>query len=312
MKKLKVNRWAGGLIALAAAVVGISGIAKAEEIPNGMSVSPTSSKIVLSPGDSYEGVVTVSNPSNAIEDLSYEAHADSFFVDDDYAISLGTINDYTKMKDWITLSNESGTIPAGSSAEINYTISVPENAPAGGQYAAIVVATVPPQGGEGTTIREVWQIASPIYASIAGSSTLSGTISENNIPSFVLNPPVEASFVVENTGNVHADTMYYLQVYPLFSDEEIYTNEEDPEVVNVMPGTKRAVINSWNDAPQVGIFRIIQTVKAFGSESITEKTVIICPIWLLFLIIFIVVALIIWIVMMVSKHGKKSRASESA
>lgn len=314
MRKIKSKLLIGGLAALLILATGAGGTVRAEEIPNGISVSPSSERIVLSPGDNYSGTVTVRNPSTTGEGFSYEAHVDSFFVDDDYTVALGTENDYTKMKDWITLHNASGMLQAGESAEIEYTVLVPDSAPAGGQYAAIVVATTPSEGSEGSVIHEVWQIASTIYASVAGASTLSGTISDNNIPSFVLNPPIEASFTVENTGNVHTDVTSYLQVFPLFSDEEVYTTEEDPEVLNVMPGTTRAVINSWDDAPQVGIFRVVQTVKAFGGESVVEKMVIVCPIWLLFLIFFIIAAIIIWIVVRVRNRSKatKRQASKEA
>lgn len=307
MGKVKNIFVIGGLATLLVAGVSAVTMVKATDVPNGLSVSPTSNKIVLMPGDEYVGNVTVSNPSNMGASMAYDTHVDPFFVNDEYSVTLGTENDYTKMKDWITLSNESGVLQAGESADVEYKISVPESAPAGGQYAAIVVATAPPAGGEGVSIREVWQIAMPIYASIAGESTLSGTISDIDMPSFLLNPPIQASFMVENTGNVHTNVTYYMQVFPLFSDEEIYTNEEEPVVSLVMPGTKRTIVSSWGDTPPVGIFRVVQTVKAFGSESVTEKTIIICPVWLLFLIFFAIIAVIIWIVMRVRARGKKSR-----
>ena len=274
MGKIKSRFLIGGLAALLIVTFGVVGITRAEEVPNGLSVSPTTNKIVLMPGDEYVGKVTVHNPSTA--------------------------------GDWITLSNGSGVLQGGESADVEYKISVPESAPAGGQYAAIVVATVPSTGGEGVTIREVWQIAMPIYASVAGESKLSGTIGEINMPSFLLNPPLEASFIVENTGNVHTDVTYYTQVFPLFSDEEIYTNEENPGTSLVMPGTKRAIVSSWDNAPQVGVFRVVYTVKAFGGESVMEKTIIICPIWLLFIIFFAIFALIFYLVLK-AKARKKAK-----
>lgn len=306
MGKIKSRFLIGGLAALLIVTFGVVGITRAEEVPNGLSVSPTTNKIVLMPGDEYVGKVTVHNPSTAGESLAYDAHVDPFFVNDEYSVTLGTENDYTRMKDWITLSNGSGVLQGGESADVEYKISVPESAPAGGQYAAIVVATVPSTGGEGVTIREVWQIAMPIYASVAGESKLSGTIGEINMPSFLLNPPLEASFIVENTGNVHTDVTYYTQVFPLFSDEEIYTNEENPGTSLVMPGTKRAIVSSWDNAPQVGVFRVVYTVKAFGGESVMEKTIIICPIWLLFIIFFAIFALIFYLVLK-AKARKKAK-----
>ena len=314
MGKIKNNFIIGGLVALLVAAISVTGMVKAEEVPNGLSISPTTNKIVLMPGDEYVGTVTVRNPSTMGETMAYDTHIDPFFVNAEYSVTLGTENDYTKMKDWITLSNESGTLQAGESADVEYRISVPESAPAGGQYAAIVVATVPSTGDNGITIREVWQIAMPIYASVAGESTLSGVISDVSMPSFLLNPPLEASFIVENTGNVHADATYYMQVFPLFSDEEIYTNEEDPGTSLVMPGTKRAIVSGWDNAPQVGVFRVVYTVKAFGGESVMEKTIIICPIWLLFIIFFAIFALIFYLVLKakVRKKAKMAKKPENA
>ena len=89
---------------------------------------------------------------------------------------------------------------------------------------------------------------------------------------------------------------------PLFSGEEICTNEESPESSVVMPDTERYHLQSC-ELPSIGIFRAKQTVKIFGETSITEKTVIICPLWLLFVIVAVLVALIFWVVF--SLRGKK-------
>ena len=85
-------------------------------------------------------------------------------------------------------------------------------------------------------------------------------------------------------------------MWPLFSDEEICTNEEDPYTTLILPESEMYHVENC-DLPMVGIFRAKQTVKIFGETSIVEKTVIVCPLWLLFIIIFAVTMLIIWLVM---------------
>ncbi|MBQ9180593.1 hypothetical protein IJ135_00645, partial [Candidatus Saccharibacteria bacterium] len=123
-----------------------------------------------------------------------------------------------------------------------------------------------------------------------------------------------ASFTVNNTGNVHMDIDYYLQVYPLFSGEEVYTNEENPSHAIVLPETSRYISQEWSETPQIGIFKVRQTVM-FGSDdsqkSVTEKMVIVCPIWLLFIIFFIIAAIIIWIVMRVRGRNKTSKRTSA-
>ena len=82
----------------------------------------------------------------------------------------------------------------------------------------------------------------------------------------------------------------------MFSNEELYTNEEDPEKILVLPGVTKYHEQEYN-LPSIGIFRAKQTVKIFGEESIVEKTIIVCPLWLLFIIVFAIVMLIIWLVL---------------
>ena len=158
-------------------------------------------------------------------------------------------------------------------------------------------------------------IASLIYAEVSGDIVVKGAITDNNIPSFFLNPPISASFMVKNEGNTHVKVRYSLQVFPLFSDEEIYTTEEDMGTNYVLPGATRMITQTWEKTPPIGIFKVKQTVYYDSSDdkpSVTEKLVIVCPIWLLFIIFFIIAAIIIWIVMRVRGRKKASQRASAA
>ena len=108
---------------------------------------------------------------------------------------------------------------------------------------------------------------------------------------------------MENDGNVHADAKYTLQVWPLFSDEEICTNEEDPATVLVMPGTKQYHAESCN-LGMVGIYKARQTVEIFGEKSIVDATVIMCPIWLMVVILVVIIAIVWFVVHRIMKRKK--------
>ncbi|MBQ1528169.1 hypothetical protein IIZ77_00805 [Candidatus Saccharibacteria bacterium] len=93
-----------------------------------------------------------------------------------------------------------------------------------------------------------------------------------------------------------------MQIYPLFSGEEVFANEEEPKETWVMPEKNLYSSVTWENTPSVGIFRVIYNVEYEGVESKVDKMVIICPLWLLFLIILAIFLIIfrIW-------SGKKNK-----
>ena len=291
-------------------------------------VSPQDQEYVLTPGQSVTGEVKASNPSDAEGKFYYIAEVVPYSVSDDgkYTTSFEATDDHTDIVNWVTMSddNESGVrevhgvLEPGETKSAYYTITVPEDARGGGQYFAVrvkndVEAMQEAEKDDTVVIKEVIGIASLVYVEVSGDIVVKGEIKDNNIPSFFLTPPVTASFVVKNEGNTHAKINYYMQVFPLFSDEEIYTTEENMSTKYVLPGSSRMVTQSWENTPAVGIFRVKQTVYYDSLEnepSVTEKLVIVCPVWLLFLIFFIIAVIIIWIVMRVRARNKKVEKSE--
>ncbi|MBR3132091.1 hypothetical protein IKG33_01620 [Candidatus Saccharibacteria bacterium] len=280
-------------------------------------VSPTSQKMVLIPGETVTGTIKVSNPNNAASDLDYSVHIGSFSqkkdgdsVDDYGTVDTDIVSNYNMMMDWIVLGKESGSVAPNETDVVPFTISVPETAPAGGQYATIIVKDDTKRLSEGdgnVMIQSVTQIASIIYAEVTGETKNVGQILENNIPGLVLSNPLSATSMVSNDGNIHTNAKYTFQVWPLFGDEEICTNEEKPTESLVMPETEKYHVEEC-DLPAVGIFRAKQIVEIFGETSEVEKTIIACPIWLLFLIAFVIVGIIIWLIMrMRSRDNKKKR-----
>ena len=95
-----------------------------------------------------------------------------------------------------------------------------------------------------------------------------------------------------------------MQIFPLFSSEEVFTNEEEPKETWIMP--ERTVFSSvkWDGTPSVGIFHVIYNVEYEGVESKVDKLVIVCPLWLLFLIL-LAIFLLIFRILSAKKKDKK-------
>ena len=290
----------------------------ADDVITSLTVSPQHQRVMLVPGETYHGSIKVSSQARSTRETGYEVSVGPFSETkgEDSKDDYGNVNyidksTYNMIVDWITIDNPSGSVEPNGVVTVPFTINVPEDAPAGGQYASIIVtdATPPSYADDGVAVESVMQILSIIYAEVAGETRNEGVISSNVMPSFLLNGPLNAESMVRNNGNVHTQAEYTLQVWPLFSDEEICTNVEEPEKSLVMPETERYHAQSC-DLPSVGIFKAKQTVKIFDQVSEVEKMVIICPLWLLFIILFVLIVLIIWIVMKVLGRKKKNTKKE--
>ena len=307
------------MLALGGMFFGINGaFADEEKALSTMTISPPRQKIVLAPGEKFEGSIEVSNSLDSPSDLKYSVTVGSFGLGKDENgnvdyndTDVDTVTGYNQMMDWIKLGKTKGSVKPNETDTVPFTIDVPADAPAGGQYATIIVQrdnnTTSPSGENGVSIQEIVRFASSIFAEVAGETRKEGQILENNIPAFVFSSPLMASSVVKNNGNVHTDAKYVLQVWPLFSEEEVCTNEEEPATSLIMPETERMHVEECN-LPPFGIFRVRQTVEIFGEKSVMEKTILMCPLWLLFVVIFAIIALVIWIVTKTRKKPAKKTA----
>lgn len=269
----------------------------ADETPEyRLQVSPTYAEMEkMSPGKSYDGVFSVQNTGS--KEFGYTIEITPYsVVGEDYVLDSDTETVYTQMKDWITLSQDSGTVAPGSSDVVKYTIRVPQDAPGGGQYALINIRMSQDKDSEqGAAISMNKQIGFRVLGEVDGNTKRVGKVTEQSIPTILFNPPITANSTVENTGNVHIKATYVLQVFPLFSNEEVYTNEDSPQEVTILPETSRYNSISWDGAPHLGIFRVKQTVTIADDTQTIEKTVFLCPIWFIFIILLIIFCVIFWV-----------------
>ena len=272
----------------------------------GLTVAPMNEKVILNPGESFQSSFKVSNPVDSTSATSYELAVEPFYmknggevVSDENEVE----KEYTQMKDWIKFDVPTkGKLEPNEVAEIMFTINVPKTAPAGGQYAMISVTSARDKDNNDdsnsgsnskdskTSINEVTSIGHLIYAEVTGNTIKKGEISDVN---------------------VHGTAKYSLQVFPLFSNEEVYTNEEEPGSRTILPNRDYYAEIAWDDTPMMGIYNVVFKVEFEGETQEIKKMVIKMPVWMIFLIIFVIAFLIIWITMKVKNRGKRQTRTSS-
>lgn len=287
-------------------------------------VSPMVEKILLNPGDQYTSSIKIYSNSEYTQDTKYIIKTAGFYIDDNNKKIFEECDERCDLADWITINSPTeGRLSPGEEKIIEYTIDVPVDAHGGGQYASIIVQGEPwvdeinDKGGDGegeikSAVKEEKRIAYTIYAEVTGDVVRQGEITDINVPSFLLSGDVKGAVAVKNTGNVHGNAIYKLQVFPLFSDEEIYTNEENPDGATILPDRTRYEETVWEQTPSMGVFNVVYTVEFEGVTAQVSKMVIKCPIWLIFVILFTIFALIFYFVAKTKAKKKAAKRAEKS
>ena len=313
----QIKKWLPVIIGALVLCTGSLAIETAHAKGIGISMSPPNQKIVLNAGESYTGSFRVSNAQDNEGAFKYKVNVIPFYVDDNDYIIYEDTEGYNQIVNWTNVDLSSGILPLGGTEQIDFTINVPSDAPAGGQYMAITVSSDSSDTKDGSENNELGlnmtqniSMAHIVYAEIAGTTVRQGEIASVNVPSFLLSGNIAGSSTVKNTGNTHGTAKYTLQVFPLFSNEEIYTNEENPDEKTILPN--RAIYNeiSWDQTPSMGIFNVVYTVEFEGVTAQVSKMVIKCPVWLIFVILFVIFALIFYFVAKAKARKKAAKKAE--
>lgn len=279
------------------------------EFNNTFSVMPMSTAVELNPGEVYEGVLTVVNPNSSTRDFSYRAEVAPYTVSgENYEADLLSESDRTAITKWMTIEEPTGVVAPNETREIKYTIEVPYNAPAGGQYAVITVSSnEADDNSDYMSVKNVFEIASVIYASVAGETVHDGKVTRNSIPGFVTSTPVKLSSSIVNDGNVHEKATYTMTAMDALSGQVFYPLTEGEGIMAemIMPETTRNLEWEVQNLPMVGIVNVSQTISYLGQTSYEERTVVICPIWFMVLVLAVVCGIVAGIVMMVRKRRRR-------
>ena len=283
---------------------------------NFFTVTPMSQRISLEAGETAEGTISVINPNDSVDDLKYKAYVAPYsVVGEGYEADLTTDSKYNMIKDWITIENPTGTIEPNKTGEIKFKIKVPGSAPAGGQYAAIIITRDDDttSSENGVAVKDIFEMASLIYANVSGETVHKGEILSNDIPGFVASAPITVGATISNEGNIHENATVIIKATNFFTGDVIVEGDAEENYYSeiIMPETTRYITREISEGlPLLGVVKVEQTIYYQGSSDVAESNVIICPIWFLLLVFLTIAAIIGSIVMMVKKHRKKAKWAE--
>ena len=294
----------------------VAPVAFADEVPTSeapeLSVSPATASVSLKPGATMDYTLVVTNDKS--EDLPITAYTAPYSIqNENYDVDFEKETNRTQLSRWIKFVNEdgsvvekySGTVPANSKAYINYRVSIPEDVPAGGQYASIFIQTGDnAKPLETSGLQAISRVGVIIYGRSSGDTEEKAEITEINVPVFLTNGPVTASSLVTNLGNTDIEVEHSFTVTSIVGNELYHTEGKNP----VLPDAARRLKSEWENTQPMGIFHVSYRVSTLGQTYEENKLIIILPVYMILIAIFILTLLVVWIIILIRKRReRKSR-----
>lgn len=219
----------------------------------GLTVSPTSADVTITPGGTYKGEMLVMNQGEL--DISYTVYASPYSVSgEEYKPYFSPVQGATDITKWFTFDKSSNNLlKIGTQESIPYTITVPKNVGAGGYYATIFAETTDKGGAAGVVTRK--RVGMIVYLRVSGNVKESGSINSWNVD-WVQQAPLRADVKVANTGSVHFKADVHVTVSDLFGSKK-FSYERAPEI---LPQKLRDIPISWENGATYGLFKIDGTV----------------------------------------------------
>ncbi|MBQ3440889.1 hypothetical protein IJG27_01085 [Candidatus Saccharibacteria bacterium] len=276
---------------------------------NTFTVSPMTQNITLDPGQVYYGSIIVANPAAATEDFRFKVSVAPYSISgEDYNPDFITESDWSRITKWIKLETTEGVLKPNEIKHINFTITVPSDALAGGQYAMIGVSSDDQSKPTDTgTVQNVFEMASLIYANVSGEVIRAGDIIKNYVPGFVANDHPVTEIGLSNTGNIHEVATTTISIKNVITGEVILPKEDQDGVYEtiVMPDSTRVFARNVDGVASLGIYEVKQNIDYLDGNSSVSTIMIVCPIWFIALVILTITSIIGMVIY--SHHLRKKK-----
>lgn len=231
-----------------------------------LTLSPTSTRLEISPGKIYDGSFTIFNSGK--EQLKFKVYAAPYQVTSEhYDPTFSNDTPRTQVSRWVRFEQTNYTVESGKQAEVRYHVSVPQSIPDGGQYAALFAETEGQSQGSITSIKRVGML---LYAQAKGTTVEKGTSQVVPISFWNSSPTFNVIQKATNNGNTDFEAKVSLHIKDIFGNEKYSADKTSV----VLPETTRQIPLEWKDVPPLGIFTVTSKATVLGKTIETNKLVL--------------------------------------
>jgi len=248
----------------------------------GLRLEPTAVRINLEAGDRVERSLEIRNFDD--QPVGVEMSVRPYWVmDADYQPIFSQNNYYTEIVNWVSFDRENFEIPAKGKANAKYIVTVPDDPPRGGQYAAVFASVRREDEG---ALGRIDRLTHLVYTRVNGDTREEFEIKDMDLPWLVSDRKPEEKVLrgtarVVNTGNVDVEARQVLILRSLFFGSKLYERVDDKVV---LPETERNLALGYDEGqPVFGVFRAEYEVSVGTEMEQAFVILVIAPQWLMVL-----------------------------
>lgn len=275
-----MKKWS--LIAVAlVALLSPSVAGAAESSDRGLTVTPLRAQTSVKAGQSATGFFTVANFTQQV--MKVDLSVEKFTVKSGtYEYEFGSAEN-----GWVQLvGDEQIELRPREERKVGYRMTVPEYAPSGGYYYALLASMNVP----GSSISSELRVASLLYMTVDGGAlSYESSVSEASLPIVTMSPSLAYDYTAKNTGNVHFSAVDYSRIRGFLTDTTV---EKSMQIL--MPKTDKSVSGSAMLPMLPGIYTLEYGLKDERGNVVSRNaTVIYAPFWSLVLVVLAIGGVIV-------------------
>lgn len=307
-----------GLILLTSSILPFARVAAQNQAANGFRISPVRNEFTIKKGDKQRLTVTIENPTN-ISTIARVVIND-FVASDDETGEPRLILDNNvpaPKNSFKTLLAPISDIKlaANEKKNVDFNISVPADASAGGYYGAI--RFVPISSSQQSNVGLTASVGSIVLVTVPGDLKeqlklvqLSASLPDGRPRGFLTHGDVSIVTRLENTGDIHVKPFGKVLVKDMFGHEvgSIEFNNTQPRA-NILPGSTRKFVDNLPKRKWFGRYTIEANLgysQGGGDLIIAKANFWYIPTWALIalaVLVLLVVVLVFWL----SRRRRSSR-----
>lgn len=229
------------LVLLILVVLLLPSSAHAQSPVRSFTIIPPSVLTPLAPSGQSEGTLKIRNDTD--EAVTFNVLIQDFIVTDTHGtptlLPPGTLSNKYSAASWIGVSPTRFTVPAHERQELTYFMRVPQDARAGGHYAAVVYAPITEKGVDSTGATVNSQLGTLFSITIDGPIKQEALVTRFFTGGFQEYGPVDIETQIKNMGDEHIRPVGKITVTNMLGGKEDQATKQH----NIFPEAARDYVN---------------------------------------------------------------------